>query len=67
MFASDIDAKCKQSYFANYKINEEDWFNDIRDFDARKYKNNVDFVIGGAPCQAFSIIGKKEGFANDID
>ena len=35
MFAGDIEPKCKQSYFANYDIKEEDWFNDIRDFDAK--------------------------------
>ncbi len=31
MFAGDIDTKCKQSYFANYEISEDDWFTDIRD------------------------------------
>ena len=44
MFAGDIEPKCKQSYFANYDIKEEDWFSDIRDFDARRYKGRVDFV-----------------------
>ena len=62
MFAGDIDPKCKQSYFANYSIKEEDWFNDIRDFDATKYFHQVDFVIGGAPCQAFSMVGRRLGF-----
>lgn len=62
VFAGDIDSNCKKSYFANYSINEEDWFSDVRDFDARKYKNKVDFVVGGAPCQAFSMVGKRLGF-----
>ena len=62
VFAGDIDPKCKQSYFANYSIKEEDWFNDIRDFDATKYFHQVDFVIGGAPCQAFSMVGRRLGF-----
>ena len=62
VFAGDVDPKCKQSYFANYKINEEDWFCDVRDFDARKYRGLVDFVIGGAPCQAFSMVGHRLGF-----
>lgn len=47
MFAGDIEPKCKQSYFANYSIKEEDWFDDIRNFDATKYLHQVDFVIGG--------------------
>ena len=62
VFAGDIDINCKKSYFANYDITEDDWFTDIRDFDAKKYKNKVDFVIGGAPCQAFSMVGKRLGF-----
>lgn len=62
VFAGDIDNNCRKSYFANYKINEEDWFTDIREFDATKYKNKVDFIVGGAPCQAFSMVGKRLGF-----
>ena len=62
IFAGDIDANCKKSYFANYEINEEDWFTDVREFDASKYRGKVDFVIGGAPCQAFSMVGKRLGF-----
>ena len=62
MFAGDIEPKCKESYFANYKINEKDWFSDIREFDAKKYKGKVDFVVGGAPCQAFSMVGHRLGF-----
>ena len=62
VFAGDIEDKCKQSYFANYEINQDDWFTDVRDFNATKYKGKVDFVVGGAPCQAFSMVGKRLGF-----
>lgn len=62
VFAGDIEDKCKQSYFANYEIAEEDWFTDVREFDATKYKGKVDFIVGGAPCQAFSMVGKRLGF-----
>ena len=62
VFAGDIDEKCKKSYFANYDISEEDWFTDVREFDAKKYKGKVDFIVGGAPCQAFSMVGKRLGF-----
>lgn len=62
VFAGDIDDNCKKSYFANYEINEENWFTDIREFDASKFKNKVDFIVGGAPCQAFSMVGKRLGF-----
>lgn len=62
VFAGDIDAKCKQSYFANYAIAEEDWFDDARSFDARRYRGEIDLLVGGAPCQAFSMVGKRKGF-----
>lgn len=62
VFAGDIEPKCKKSYFANYEIEEKDWFDDIRNFDARKYKGQVDFLVGGAPCQAFSMVGHRLGF-----
>ena len=61
-FAGDIDANCKKSYFANYDIKEENWFSDARDFDGTKYKDKVDILVGGAPCQAFSMVGRRLGF-----
>lgn len=61
VFAGDIDEACKKSYFANYDIKEENWFSDVREFDAQKYKGQVDFLVGGAPCQAFSMVGKRLG------
>lgn len=62
VFAGDVDTKCKQSYFANYDITEDRWFSDIREFHADKYKGQVDLLVGGAPCQAFSMVGKRLGF-----
>ena len=62
IFAGDINDKCKETYFANYDIKEEQWHYDVHDFDAKLYRNKVDLLVGGAPCQAFSIVGDKRGF-----
>ncbi len=62
MFAGDIDANCKKAYFANYNISEEKWHTDIHNFDAKPYRGEIDLFVGGAPCQAFSIVGEQRGF-----
>lgn len=62
VFAGDIDDKCKKSYLANYDLDEAHWHSDIHNFDASKYLEKVDFLVGGAPCQAFSMVGKRLGF-----
>ena len=62
VFAGDIDANCKKSYFANYDIQEDQWHTDIHNFDAKPFKGKVDLFVGGAPCQAFSIVGEQLGF-----
>lgn len=62
MFAGDIDNDCKKSYFANYPIKEEQWHNDIHNFNATTFKGKIDLLVGGAPCQAFSVRGKHGGF-----
>ncbi|MGB0931075.1 MAG: DNA cytosine methyltransferase, partial [Chitinophagales bacterium] len=61
VFASDIDKFVKQSYFANYEVDEDSWYNDVKNIDGKKYKGNIDLLVGGSPCQSFSMVGKRKG------
>ena len=51
----------KKSYFANYKIEEDRWFEDIRFVDGKPFKGQVDLFVGGSPCQSFSTYGHRKG------
>ncbi len=52
----------EKSYKANYEINNDDFYQDVRFLDGSKYKNNIDLLVGGSPCQSFSVNGKRGGF-----
>lgn len=49
----------KHSYNQNYTVNK--WYEDIRFLDGKKYKDEIDILVGGSPCQSFSINGKRAG------
>ena len=51
-----------QTYKENYDIDDNDFYQDIRFLDGSIYNGQVDLLVGGSPCQSFSIIGKRGGF-----
>lgn len=51
----------KKSYLANYQIENDAWYEDVRFLDGKQYNGSVDLFCGGSPCQSFSTYGKKRG------
>lgn len=60
VFSSEWDAKACQTYFANFGTVP---FGDITKIPAERIPNH-NILLAGFPCQAFSIMGKMQGFAD---
>lgn len=61
VFSSEFDEDACKTYEANFGEHPS---GDITKINAKDIPN-FDVLLAGFPCQAFSIIGKKEGFANE--
>lgn len=53
--------KVKQSYMANYDIEDKDFHWNVAFLDGKQYAGQVDLFVGGSPCQSFSLVGKQRG------
>ena len=60
VFACEIDKFARQSYLANHDAPLA-FYENVCDLDAKAYAGKIDILIGGSPCQDFSIAGQRAG------
>lgn len=61
MYEADRENHMKTAYMANYDIDDLDFYTDVRFMNGAFYRNDIDIMVGGSPCQSFSTYGKKRG------
>lgn len=59
VFACEIDKFARKSYEAIYNRAPE--YSDVYNLPAKEYKGRVTLLIGGSPCQSFSMAGLRKG------
>ncbi|MDE6200543.1 MAG: DNA (cytosine-5-)-methyltransferase [Clostridiales bacterium] len=52
----------QKQYCANFDVREGHFYQDVRLLDGTVYQDEkIDLLVGGSPCQSFSVIGKRGG------
>lgn len=66
IFACEIDKFARRSYEAN-ALNHQNvpFYEDVRTLDATNYRGQIGILVGGSPCQDFSIAGERAGTQGD--
>jgi DNA (cytosine-5)-methyltransferase 1 len=62
IFHCEKDPFCRQ--ILKYYWPTSDSYEDVKEFEAIKYRGTIDVLTGGFPCQPYSVAGKRKGTAD---
>lgn len=63
IFQVEKDEWCRKVLAKNFPGTKR--YDDIKEFNAKKYEGTIDVISGGFPCQPFSVAGKQRGKDDD--
>ncbi|MEH0862274.1 DNA cytosine methyltransferase [Halobacteriovorax sp. DPLXC-1] len=61
VMTSEVDKKAQATYFCNFGEMHDENFEDVTKINEKQIPN-FDVLLGGFPCQAFSVAGERKGF-----
>ena len=62
VFACEWDKFARQQYLHFHSEPTSNFYNDVSDMSGHKYKDTLDLMVWGSPCQDLSLAGKRKGF-----
>ena len=65
VFACEYDKFARQSYKANYNIDNKHFHENVYNFNAKMYKTKVDILVWGFPCTSYSMAGLRKGMSDE--
>ena len=62
VFACEWDKFARQQYLAFHGEPSSNFYVDVSDMDGTPYRDSIDLMVWGSPCQDLSLAGKRKGF-----
>lgn len=62
VFACEWDKFARQQYESFHGLPTLNFYEDVSDMQGHKYRDSIDLIVWGSPCQDLSLAGKRKGF-----